>query len=303
MRRFRVKNVAKIAAIMALAVGATAKAESPSWTLSESTGSVHILRAGVSSIAVAGGSLRSGDVVSTGKKGRAVLVRGREYVVVSPNSRLRITNPESSSAITQFFEEIGTVLFKIERKSTPHFGVQTPYMAAVVKGTTFSVTVSDRGSAVQVTDGAVQVATNDGGASYLLSPGAIGMVEAGQQYRLVISGAESKVIDSPNAAHAPAPTEAARDSAGDGKAKESVRIAGGTADGVIDTAIANEPVSLGSLTGGLVNSRAAIPTWNWTSSFPPAPARPLHRRMPGGITAKAKVVSETAAMLMATHLP
>ena len=122
-----------------------------------------------------GGSLKIGDVIATGEKSRAVLVRGQEFVVVSPNSRLRISAPKQSGGIVQFFEEIGNVLFRIDKKATPHFGVATPYLAAVVKGTTFSVTVSESGTAVQVTEGAVQVSTLDGGATQLLSPGMIGM--------------------------------------------------------------------------------------------------------------------------------
>jgi ferric-dicitrate binding protein FerR (iron transport regulator) len=39
-----------------------------------------------------------------------------------------------------------------------------------VKGTTFSVTVSPTGASVQVIEGAVEVATNDGGARQLVEP-------------------------------------------------------------------------------------------------------------------------------------
>ena len=138
-------------------------------------------------------------MVSTGRKSRAVLVRGQEYVVVSPSSRIRISEPQKSGGLFQFFNEVGNVLFRIDKKATPHFGVKTPYLAAVVKGTTFSVTVSETGTAVQVTEGAVQVSTNDGGAQRLLSPGMIGMVTQDQQFRLTITGTAQMVIDSPNA--------------------------------------------------------------------------------------------------------
>src|SRR3546814_14786860 len=64
------------------------------------------------------------------------------------------------------------IVFSIKKKLTPHFGVQTPYLAAVVKGTTFSVTVDGTGASVQVVEGAVEVSTLDGGARDLILPGA-----------------------------------------------------------------------------------------------------------------------------------
>ncbi|MEP2494164.1 MAG: hypothetical protein ABJH21_06915, partial [Parasphingorhabdus sp.] len=127
-------KIAKLLAIAALASGSAASAETPKWKLSESSGTVNVLRAGVSKIAISGRDLRVGDVIATGKKSRAVLVRGQEYVVISPSSRLRITAPQKTGGLIQFFEEIGNVIFRIDKKSTPHFGVKTPYLAAVVKG-------------------------------------------------------------------------------------------------------------------------------------------------------------------------
>ncbi|MEO9468684.1 FecR family protein [Parasphingorhabdus sp.] len=239
----------KITQIVAAAVILTASpvlAETPKWKISESNGTVNVLRSGVSKIAISGGSLQAGDIVSTAGKSRAVLVRGQEYVVVSPNSRVRISAPKQSGGIMQFFQEIGNAVFRIDKKATPHFGVETPYLAAVVKGTTFSVTVTDTGSAVQVTEGAVQVSTPDGGATQLLSPGMIGMVSNDQRFKLVITGAESRTIISSNApANGKAPLTG-EDSA------TPTEIATESSDGVITAPIADTPVSLSDLTGGLV---------------------------------------------------
>ncbi|WP_339690227.1 FecR family protein, partial [uncultured Parasphingorhabdus sp.] len=238
----------KFLAIAAMMAAGTAHAGTPQWKLSESAGTVNILRAGVSKIAISGGSLAAGDVISTGQKSRAVLVRGQEYVVVSPNSRLRISEPKQSGGVVQFFEEIGNVLFRIDKKATPHFGVKTPYLAAVVKGTTFSVTVSETGTAVQVTEGAVQVSTLDGGASQLLSPGMIGIVNQDQQFRLTIAGAETKTIDSPNAPAGSTETPEPMDDA------TLLNIASSAFDGTISAPVLDTPVSLSALTGGLITN-------------------------------------------------
>ncbi|MEO0440688.1 MAG: FecR family protein, partial [Pseudomonadota bacterium] len=255
------KNVAKILALSAFLSSAPALAEAPKWKISESNGTVNVLRAGVSKIAISGGQLRAGDVVSTGRKSRAVLVRGQEYVVVSPSSRIRISEPQKSGGLFQFFNEVGNVLFRIDKKATPHFGVKTPYLAAVVKGTTFSVTVSETGTAVQVTEGAVQVSTNDGGAQKLLSPGMIGMVTQDQQFRLTITGTAQMVIDSPNAPVGLKTGKSESDSALDSVPSEEtvqvIDIAASGTEGVIRTPVVDQPVSFSELTGGLVSDEPA----------------------------------------------
>jgi len=255
------RHVTKIIAFSALLASGTAHAAPPVWKVSESSGVVNILRSGVSKIAISGGQLRAGDVITTGKKSRAVLTRGQEYVVISPNSRLRISAPKKTGGVIQFFKELGNTVFKIDKKATPHFGVQTPYLAAVVKGTTFSVTVTESGSAVQVTEGAVQVSTVDGGATQLLSPGMIGTVGAGDQFKLSISGAEARSIISSKAPAkrskpvrkaAQKPAKAAAKQAPVQLASQSIVKSPGSA--VISKPVVATPVSLNEVTGGLVNN-------------------------------------------------
>lgn len=169
------------------------------WKISEKSGTVTVLHSGVSKIALQGNAITMGDVVNTGANGRAVLVRGQEYLVIAPNSRLRIADPAPSGGMIQILQDVGNVIFKIKRKSTPHFAVQTPYLAAVVKGTTFSVTVNESGASVQVIEGAVEVNTNDGGARDFVRPGMIAAVNARNLFQLKIDGDTSHVTVSPNA--------------------------------------------------------------------------------------------------------
>ena len=79
--------------LTAMLLSTSAFAETPKWTVSETTGSVVVLRAGLQAAAVRGGTVNGGDSVSTGKNGRAVLVRGEEFLVVSSNSRIVIADP------------------------------------------------------------------------------------------------------------------------------------------------------------------------------------------------------------------
>lgn len=125
-----------------LLASAPAYGENPGWRVSEVSGSVSVGRSGRTLVASRGGKLQPGDLVNTGPGGRAVLLRGQEYVVLSQNSRIEIAEPRQSNGLMQVIEHIGSVLFRIDKKETPHFGVKTPYLAAVVKGTTFTVNVS-----------------------------------------------------------------------------------------------------------------------------------------------------------------
>ena len=182
-----------------LFLASAASAAPDGWKISEKSGTVTVLHSGVSKIALQGNAIAMGDVVNTGANGRAVLVRGQEYLVIAPNSRLRIADPAPSGGMIQILQDVGNIIFKIKRKSTPHFAVQTPYLAAVVKGTTFSVTVNESGASVQVIEGAVEVKTNDGGASDIVRPGMIAAVNARNLFRLKIDGDTSHVTISPNA--------------------------------------------------------------------------------------------------------
>ena len=182
--------------LAAMSSAAMAAPATPGWKVSEVSGDVRVVENGRPRAAVRGALLASGSMVVTGARARAVIVRGGEFVVVSPNSRLRLAPPEQQGGIIQAIVEFGTSLFRIEHKAAPHFGVQTPYLAAVVKGTTFTVTVGDDGSSVQVTEGAVEVSTLDGGAADLIRPGMIASVGAADRYQLSVQGDVSRVIRS-----------------------------------------------------------------------------------------------------------
>ena len=162
-----------------LLMASEAQAETPEWRVSEVSGDVRLGREGQMRAATRGALLASGATIVTGAASRAVIVRGQEFVVISPATRLRVPEAAAPNKIMQIIEDFGTAVFKINKKATPHFGVQTPYLAAVVKGTTFTVTVGPEGSSVQVTEGAVQVSTRDGGAADLVTPGNIAMVGIG----------------------------------------------------------------------------------------------------------------------------
>tara|TARA_R110000772_G_scaffold44732_21_gene102879 strand:- start:646 stop:2010 length:1365 start_codon:yes stop_codon:yes gene_type:complete len=248
------RPVTKSFVIAALLSSSAAYAETPGWQVSEISGNVTVARKGAVKIAQRQTKLAAGDVIKTGPKGRAVLLRGGEYLVVSPASHIEIAEPAANGKVTQIIEYLGNVLFRIDKKATPHFGVKTPYMAAVVKGTTFSVSVSAEGSAVQVTEGAVEVSTLDDGASELITPGVIGMINAADPFDLVVVNGERRVIQSPNK---PATVDSGNVTAtlkqpAVSQVIGTVKLPASNLSGVVSAPIGEDAVELAALTNGLI---------------------------------------------------
>jgi len=233
--------------LSALWLSGSALAGVPSWTMSEASGQVTVASSGLVRVGSRGATLSAGDVITTGAKGRAVIVRGQEYLVVAPNSRIRVADPAKSGSMTQIIEQIGNVVFKIKKMATPHFAVETPFLAAVVKGTTFSVTVTESGASVQVIEGRVEVETRDGGARHLVLPGDIGSVSGKALGRLNIEGRDARTIVSPTeGGSATVPTAELLKA-------DPVAVADVPADPVIAIAVSEPPVRLGPATGGMVS--------------------------------------------------
>ena len=61
--------------------------------------------------------------------------------MVAPRSELRLPAAPQPSGFTRVVQTLGTMLFKVRHTGTPHFAVDTPMLAAVVKGTTFTIVV------------------------------------------------------------------------------------------------------------------------------------------------------------------
>jgi FecR protein len=273
-------RIARTSLIVAslLTTGA-AFAGAPGWTISESSGKVAVLSTGVVKVAVRGGTLATGDFVTTGGNGRAVLVRGEEYLVVAPNSRIRVADPAKSGAMTQIIEHFGNVIYKIKKMTMPHFAVETPFLAAVVKGTTFSVTVTEKGASVQVVEGRVEVATRDGGASYMVLPGDIGSVSAGALSTLNVQGRETRTIQSSSPAAAAPKVEpvaaSLSDQADDSQSAVTVHAETVPAETVIAEAVGEGPVRLDTVSNGMVKGDSSLLAMIAVASAPARPSVPL----------------------------
>ncbi|TAU79553.1 hypothetical protein ELI41_31765 (plasmid) [Rhizobium leguminosarum] len=108
--------------------------------------------------------------VSTGPRGRVQLARGVESITFHPNTLASIATDGFLSRKTEVVQQVGSLDLEIEKRSQPHTTVQTPYLAAVVKGTIFHVTVGKSKASVSVDRGLVQVTSFASGQQSNLGP-------------------------------------------------------------------------------------------------------------------------------------
>ena len=210
------------------------------WVVSQLSGDARVLRNGLQPAALkANVQLAPGDMVVTGATGRATLLHGADYIVIAPRSELRLPTASQPTGFTRVIQNLGTMLFKVQHTGVPHFAVDTPMLAAVVKGTTFTIVVTKDRSAVQVLKGVVQVTAAEGGMTRLVEGGRTIFVNRADPTRLLDA-------QSPSAA---TPTSGA------------VRVTGTTTPSV---------ATIAALTEGLVRPETGSPSGSQTATAAPA---------------------------------
>ena len=136
--------------------------------------------------------LKRGDVVSDARTirtmgdGHAEFERDGETIDMAANTTIQI-HDRAYPHFTTVSQGMGSVTISDQHQSTPHFAVQTPFVAAVVKGTVFTVKSTCRGSSVAVARGAVQV--EDKGTHTFVSIVADQHASAGRGQPLAAAGA------------------------------------------------------------------------------------------------------------------
>ncbi len=154
-------------------------ADGDPWKISKSSGEVWVTRGETQRVALTPDTaLSAGDTIRTGRSGRVLLTRGEESIVVSPNTEIGIPAQSKDGFPTTIAQKAGSILLEVEKRNVQHFEVETPYLAAVVKGTQFRVTVDRRGAHVDVTRGQVQVSDFKSGQNVLVLPGQSAAVSA-----------------------------------------------------------------------------------------------------------------------------
>lgn len=161
------------ALILGTASGASA-ADDGVWSVSKSSGEVWLATSGAQQVSLKQEeTLKPGDTIRTGRNGRVLLVRGEETILISPNSVVGVPAEKKEGLSTTIIQQAGSILFEVEKRNVKHFEVETPYLAAVVKGTHFSVTVGAGSTKVGVLRGQVEVSDFRTGQIAQVMPGQV----------------------------------------------------------------------------------------------------------------------------------
>lgn len=188
------------AVVLSLAIPAIASAEP--WQIAQSSGPVWFGSDQTQLVSLgSAGDIPGGATVVTGEGGRAMLVRGQQTMLIGANAV--VTVPDADEAgITTILQRSGEVTFDVDRQKVQHFAVETPYLAAVVKGTSFTVDVDGDAAAVSVDRGLVEVSDLVTGERVDTAAGQRAAVN-GPAARLSISGSGLLALITQGGARAP----------------------------------------------------------------------------------------------------
>lgn len=167
----------RCALIAALVLGTASRASAADdgvWLVSKSSGEVWLATNGAQQVSLnQQEALKPGDTIRTGRNGRVLLVRGEETILISPNSVVGVPAEKKEGLATTIIQQAGSILLEVEKRNVKHFEVETPYLAAVVKGTHFSVTVGAGSTKVGVLRGQVEVSDFKTGQIAQVMPGQV----------------------------------------------------------------------------------------------------------------------------------
>jgi hypothetical protein len=170
---------ARLAFILMLLLPWRLAAADGDWQVAKATAQVKYTTDKVSWHPVRPGMLvPNGAWIATGPRGRAILRRNVESITFHPQTLASIVTTQSTIRRTAVIQPQGTLDLEIEKRAVPHTVVETPFLAAVVKGTAFSVSIDKRSAAVSVRHGLVGVKSFQTGQQADIGPGQSASVDA-----------------------------------------------------------------------------------------------------------------------------
>jgi len=162
------------------------------WLVQKTTGNAVYSSNGTAQLAVQKGLVFDrGTTVQTGDNGRVLLARNEESVFIGPHTVASIAAASTNMKTTVTLQK-GQASFVVRKRSQKHFSVDTPFLAAVVKGTKFDVTVGASSAEVSVKEGIVEVRALKSGRTADVLAGQKAVVHGGG--KLEVSG-KGKLVD------------------------------------------------------------------------------------------------------------
>lgn len=134
-----------------------------------------------------GATVPDDRVVRTMPDGRVEFQRGVETIDMGPNTQIRIYD-QNGRKFTVVQQHFGEVSIEAEKRQIQHFVVQTEYVAAIVKGTRFTVRSGNGRADVTVDRGEVEVRDVTRNLLVRVRPGQTAGAGGGEREVLTISG-------------------------------------------------------------------------------------------------------------------
>ncbi|MBV1932502.1 MAG: FecR family protein [Porticoccaceae bacterium] len=188
-------NVKSLFVIFALVFGAPAFASGDmmpdnQWQVVELTGHVQHKPPGMAKwIDVeANATLTAPLYLKTSDDAHILLSHRNDSTRIGPNSTIQFAaeKVQSTGLFMRVAQSLGHALFKIESGQPREIEVATPYLVTVVKGTTFSVQVSDEQAIVNLIDGLLEVSAPGLSEQVILKTGQLALMAAGAKSITVI---------------------------------------------------------------------------------------------------------------------
>ncbi len=161
-----------------------------------------------------GDPVPDGQRIRTLSDGRAEFQRGMEIVTLGADTRIAI-HDDTEKHFTTVQQDFGSLEVEANIESAPHFEVDTPFLAAVVKGTHFIITASDRGGSVTVTRGKVAVEARSTRQHTTVGIGQVASIQLGSGITVKGDGTLPEIVTDPDPAAVPAASSAVPPPAGD----------------------------------------------------------------------------------------
>ena len=134
----------------------TTAAKADDWVAQKLRGKVLVLINGGWAPLKRGDSVANSAPVRTLKDGQVEFSRDHETITLGPDTQIQIFD-RVGQRFTTVNEAFGAVRIEANIANVKHFSVKTPFLAATVKGTIFSVMSGKRRAEVQVQRGKVRV--------------------------------------------------------------------------------------------------------------------------------------------------
>ena len=147
------------AAIVAVALFAAQSAFADGWVVQRVTAPAKYTQDGDSWNEVRPGmTVPNSSWINTGEGGRVLLRRGTDTMLINAYTLVAaVERGTDNHPKTTLHQKFGEMTVDVKKRGYDQMDVKTPYMAAVVKGTKFSVTGTKLGSTLSVERGLVQV--------------------------------------------------------------------------------------------------------------------------------------------------